>query len=334
MMINKVLYCLELIFRNFKRYITVNIFRFLSVNFFMLVLALLLATYYGSISYINDSLNYNDISSLNMYIAENPDELPISKEVEFEIWATQDRIVYNDSYITNVNLSLVSLGFDSIYEKFISDGSYIIDCFSQCVVGESIVHKYDIALGETIYIGSRKYIVTGVTSIPKYSSKILLCDSDAVQKGYPQMYYYRGDIQPIGSGKTYKSNEIKEYFKIFLKNGTFINMLLPCMSILIYSAITISNVNGYYFHKTKNQKNIKQYIGVQRIILFFEVVAENLFVFECGAVTAFLISLPIINIIKNNIKYITMNINLPIEALILMLICGGIFSFCISLRSE
>lgn len=336
-MIHKLLYCTELALRNIRRFRFISIVRFASAFFLMIVISLFLSSYYGSVSYINDSLNYSDILLLNMYIAENPDELPISEnsEFEFEIWSSQNRIVFDDYYISNINLVLLSNNFNSVYRNFISCGNYISDPLSQCVVGESVAIKYDISLGDTINIGSRDYITVGFTAIPKYSSKILLCDPSSVQTGYPQMYYYWGDVRQIGSGITYKSSEITEYFKKFLQNDSiFISMLIPFTFIIIYSLIAISNINSFYLYKTQTAVIIKQFVGAQRWTIFCQKFIENMIVFESGAAIAYLFSFPMIDLLKSNLKYITLNLELPSVELIILLLFAGIFTFFISCKER
>lgn len=321
-MINRLLYCGKLAIRNISRYPIIFIIRIIFAIFLMIIMSIYLSLYFGKVSFFDNSSNFNEIDSLNLYVADNYDEVPFkidsNDKIEFEMFALQDRIVYNDIYISNVSIEYISSDFDSVYKNLISDGNFISEISSECMIGEDVALKYGISLGNTINIGSHDYIVAGVTNIPKYSSKILLCDPSAIQIGYPQMYYYRGNAKQIGTGKVYHANEINTYFETFFQDGSFMLILIPCIFIIIYSMTAYLNINKFYMNKTKMADLIKNYIGACKTDIFFQYMIENTIIFEIGATAAYLASFPTATFIKKQFKYITLKFAFPSELLIII----------------
>lgn len=319
-MINRLLYCCKLAIRNISRYPVIFIIRIIFAIFLMIIMSIYLSLYFGKVSFFDNSSNFNEIESLNLYVADNYDEVPFNinsnDKIEFEMFALQDRIVNNNIYISNVSIEYISSDFDSVYKNLISDGNFISDISSECIIGEDVALKYDISLKNIINIGSHDYTVVGITNIPKYSSKILLCDPSAIQIGYPQMYYYRGNAKQIGTEKVYHANEINAYFKTFFQDGSFMMILIPCILIIIYSMIAYFNINKFYMSKTKTADLLKNHIGACKTDIFFQYMIENTIIFEIGAITAYLASFPTVAFIKKQFKYITLKFAFPSELLI------------------
>lgn len=328
-MINKLLYCGDLAIRNIIRFPVIFIIRIIFAFFLMIIVSIDLSLYFGRVSLFDNSSNYNDIDSLNLYVANNYDEIPFNNndKIEFEMFALQDRIVYNGIYISNINIEYISSDFDSVYTNLISYGNFISESSSECIIGEDIALKYDISLSNIINIGSHDHIVVGITDIPKYSSKILLCDLSAIEIGYPQMYYYRGNPKQIGTAKVYHANEINVYFRSFFQDGSFMIILIPCILIIIYAMTAYLNINKFYMNKTKTADLLKNYIGAYKSDIFFQYMIENSIIFEIGAIAAYIASFPAIAFIKKQFKYITVEFAFSSELLIIM----AVFAFLIAI---
>lgn len=324
-----VIFACELAVRSIKRFLKISILRFVSSLFSMIMIALFFSLLFGAISYINESLNFKDIKSLNLYIATNPNELPYDESgLEYEKWAFQNRVSYKEKYISYTDFVVVSKYFDSVYSDIIQGGNFDSFKSSDCIIGSKIAEKYHISTGEIINIGSMNFFVIGITSVPKYISKILLFNSDAVEEGYPQLYYYRGNNKKIGIGKNYQSNEIISYFKKSLQSNDLIISMVPCAVVLLYTILSNVNIIGFYLYKTEMARKVKYFLGASKSIIIFQLFLDNFIIWGISAIISYGVSFPIIHALD---KYISVNMKLPISAMFLLLSLAFIISIFFSM---
>ena len=163
-----------------------------------MIVSVILSLYFGSNQYINGSNSFKNIDSLNLYVAESPDKdiAIIPTDLDFEYYASQKRIIYDDLYLGGISLSVISNNYAMIYRDFLAEGKETIND-KECIIGKNIADKYKIDLNDTITIGDKNFTVSAITKLPRFSQKILLSDIDVVEVSYPKFYFYKDNFQDL-----------------------------------------------------------------------------------------------------------------------------------------
>ena len=288
---NKLLYICTAAVKSIKRFKFISFIRIASIYVCLLIVSVILSLYFGSNQYINGSNSFKNIDSLNLYVAESPDKdiAIIPTDLDFEYYASQKRIIYDDLYLGGISLSVISNNYAMIYRDFLAEGKETIND-KECIIGKNIADKYKIDLNDTITIGDKNFTVSAITKLPRFSQKILLSDIDVVEVSYPKFYFYKDsvNIEDADKNNIYSHTRIYDYFTKFLNNSSLITIVISCLIVLFYSLMSITNIYKFYNEKLIITNFVQYATGASRATITFQSLIENLIISFISSVFAFI----------------------------------------------
>ena len=288
---NRFCYVCKSAFKSIYCFKCITAIRVISVYICLLIILSFLALYYGTQEFINGSVQFSNINELNLYVAELPgqDINPQFSLYESEFHAIQRRIVFNNTYLGGISVSVISKNYPYLYNDFLSAGRAIEE-ENECIVGNIVAKKYGMQIGDDIAIGKGHYKVSGFTGVPRFASKILLVDENEVEIGYPRFYFFSDSeyCSMANNEFLFRHNEIRDYFYKFLNDYSGELIILVCVMILIYSLLSIAIIMQLYSERIHMRILIQYYSGVNNAVVFMQSLIENTIISSIATILAYI----------------------------------------------
>ena len=330
---NSINYLLKISALNVRRYRLASIIRFLVFFLCFFVTLLYLGVFYGSIKRLSEVGKFKNIDNLSLLVVCNDKD--ISNDFShYSFFCEQNMAFCEDNYLTGVGLRVTDANYPDLFEDFFDEGHRISNPESECIVGRRIKDMYDIAVGDKIIIGNKVFTVCGITAENLDSGHILINNSDAVDVGYPRLYFFDDSRVPqnlVGDGNLYVHNKIEKYFNMSDDNKKASREVIGiCGTVLLYSLVSIYSIHMFYMEK----KTIATYVcyctGVRRKTFFTQNLFENLIVSTSGAIIAYLSAL----LLKIPLKSFNLyEFDFPIYALFVVFVFALLTSIFLAAKS-
>lgn len=323
---NRFRYIGSSVFKNIFRFKFISGIRAASVYLCLFIMAVIVSLHFGAHEYINGSNSFKNISNLNLYVAKsrNEDVGQYPDDVEFEFYASQNRIVFQESYLGGVSLSMISLNYPDLYRDFFKHGQKMRD-HGECIIGENLSNKHNIRVNDVITIGNKNFTVSGITKLPRFSQKILVSDPAIVEIGYPKFYFFDDESTKDGfhQNHLYSHDRVYSYFTEFLNDTSIFSLIVTCFVVLFYSLMSITNIYKFYLEKVQITNFIQYATGASRTVIFLQSFMENLVV---SFFAAFLAYISVKRIINSLMQLTSFYLYLPMRSLLILLF----FAFLLS----
>ena len=287
---NSLLYLFDISFRNIRRYRLSSVIRFIGFFLCFFVMLLYMGVFFGAMKRLNTVGNIKDVSNCSMFVALTEPDIP-EGYIHYSSYAFQNMIFFEDTYIDNAGLRVTDADYPDLFDKYFLEGRKISDSESECIVGNKIAKKYNIAVGDRIIIKSRTFDVCGVTADNIDSEHILINDSTVADVEYPRLYFFNDSDVPkkiSGSRNLYIHDEIKAYFDMSeAGSGATREMICICLAVLLYSLVSIYSIFMFYMEKRSVAMEVCYCVGVSKKVVFLQIFLENILISGTSALCAY-----------------------------------------------
>ncbi len=248
-------------------------------------------TYNNYLKYMNlenvlimSPLSYNEDERVQLNNIDSLEELSFVESV-FAINRLEEvNLQSENNYLTGIGVYTISENFDSIFNNgYLLEGNWIRNTYD-CVVGEELVKKNKLGLGDFIYIGSNRYIVSGIIGINKYRTNIfineksienlVLFDCDYYVKTTSNSEEYK-DLTYTFMLENYGKYEIKDNKKVMdeekkrLYTGWAPSIFLAIIA-FVYGILNIKNIEMFYLSQEKKKIAVMRAYGAQKQHILFQ----------------------------------------------------------------
>ena len=189
-----------------------------------------------------------------------------------------------NNFLPDVTVYTVPEEFDSVFNTgYLLEGDWFKDIF-HCVIGEELIKKYKLIIGDFIYIGANRYVVSGVIGINKYKTSIFINEKSIDNLTFYDCNYYvktNSDLQENEDLlynfmlKNYGRYEIKDNKKEMeeekkrLYTGWAPSVLLAIIA-FIYGIVNIKNIESFYLSQEKKKIAVMRAYGAQKRHILFQ----------------------------------------------------------------